>query len=325
VLFALIKRQAKMRILDFYKRFPNEESCKQEFIKFQLNEGVTCKHCQSSEHYWKKKREQWECKKCRFRTTIKSGAEMENSKLSFQYWFITMHLLSCTKKSFSAKEIQRELGQKRDEPIWGMAHKIRSVMGLRDDLYTLRNEIELDDGFFETVDIRRDHSEPLKRGRRSQRQTTVLVMAESKDVELTELNKKYENQKKFRFLKVKVISGGFSEKLFTTKVNGSVDPNTIIKSDGSTSYSELKGHFDHLPETTPKKEAAKILPWVHKAISNAKRMLLDVHHRIDNDFLQNDLNVYVFKLNRRYFINLFDRVLIAAVTEKWNYLGETCG
>jgi hypothetical protein len=51
------------------------------------------------------KREQWECKECGFRTTIKSGTVMENNKLSFQYWFVTMHLLSCTKKSFSAKEI----------------------------------------------------------------------------------------------------------------------------------------------------------------------------------------------------------------------------
>jgi len=314
-----------MRILDFYKRFPDEESCKQEFIQFRLNEGITCKRCKSSNHYWKKKREQWECKQCSFRTTIKSGTVMENSKLSFQYWFITMHLLSCTKKSFSAKEIQRELGHNRYQPIWEMAHKIRSVMGLRNNLYTLGNEIELDDGFFETVDINRDHDEPLKRGRGSQRQTTVLVMAESKDVELTQLNKKYKDQKKFGFLKMKVISGGFSEKLFTPKVNESIDPNTVIKSDGSTSYSELKNDFDHRPETIPKKEAGKMLPWVHKAISNAKRLLLDVHHRIDDDFLQNYLNAYVFKLNRRYFINLFDRVLVAAVTQKWNCLGETCG
>jgi hypothetical protein len=61
-----------------------------------------------------------------------------------------------------------------------MAHKIRSVMGLRDDLYALENEIELDDGFFETVDIHRNTSEPPKRVRGSQRQTTVLVMADSK-------------------------------------------------------------------------------------------------------------------------------------------------
>lgn len=314
-----------MRILEFFKRFPDEESCKQEFIKFRLDQGVKCKRCKSSNHYWKKKREQWECKNCGFRTTIKSGTVMENSKLTFQYWFIAMHLLSCTKKSFSAKEIQRELGHNRYQPIWEMAHKIRSVMGLRDDRYTLGNVIELDDGFFETVDIRRDPSEPLKRGRGSQRQTTVLVMAESQEVEVNDRNKKYAHQKKLGFVKMKVITGGFSEKLFTPQVNQHVEKGTTIKSDGSTSYSELKANFDHQAKVIPKKEAAKTLPWVHNAISNAKRMLLDVHHRIDNDFLQNYLNAFVFKLNRRYFSNMFDRVLIAAVNHRWNDLGETCG
>lgn len=198
-------------------------------------------------------------------------------------------------------------------------------MGLRDNRYILGNEIELDDGFFETVDISRDPNEPVKRGRGSQRQTTVLVMTESQEVESTKLNKKYAQKKKLGFLKMKVITGGFSETLFTPRVNESVEPNTIIKSDGSTSYCELKANFDHRPETIPKKEAGKILPWVHIAISNAKKMLLDMHHRIDDDFLQNYLNAYVFKLNRRYFNNLFDRVLIASVTNRWNCLGETHG
>jgi hypothetical protein len=79
------------------------------------------------------------------------------------------------------------------------------------------------------------------------------------------------------------------------------------------------------PQTIPKKEAGKLLPWVHRSISNAKRMLLDVHHRIDDDFLQNYLNAYVYKLNRRYFDNIFDRLLVAAVSYRWNDLGETCG
>lgn len=45
-------------------------------------------------------------------------------------------------------------------------------------------------------------------------------------------------------------------------------------------------------------------------------MVLDMHHRIDDDFLQNYLNAYIFKLNRRYFNGLFDRVLTACVTNK---------
>jgi hypothetical protein len=90
-----------------------------------------------------------------------------------------------------------------------MAHKIRSVMGLRDDLYILENEIELDDGFFETVYIHRNTSELLKRGRSSQRQTTVLVRDESKELELTEQNKKYAHRKRMGFIKMKVVTGGF--------------------------------------------------------------------------------------------------------------------
>jgi hypothetical protein len=95
----------------------------------------------------------------------------------------------------------------------------------------------------------------------------------------------------------------------------SIDLNTVIKSDGSTRYSELKNDFDHRPATIPKKEAGKMLPWVHKAISDARILLLDVHHKIDDDFLQNYLNAYVFKLNRRYFIRLLYRALFAGVEQ----------
>ena len=42
---------------------------------------------------------------------------MQGTKLPFQYWFIAMHLITSTKKSFSANEIQRQLGHKRYEPM----------------------------------------------------------------------------------------------------------------------------------------------------------------------------------------------------------------
>jgi len=115
---------------------------------------------------------------------------MENSKLSFIYWFTAMHLITSTKKSISAKELQRQLGHNRYEPIWTMLHKLRLVMGYRYMNYTLADELELDEGYFETVSIKRDKSEPLKRGRGSQRQTKVLVCAESKEVEDTDVTKK---------------------------------------------------------------------------------------------------------------------------------------
>lgn len=44
-------------------------------------------------------------------------------------WYKTIFLLSTTKKGFSSKEIQRQLGLKRYEPVWAMVHKLRKAMG----------------------------------------------------------------------------------------------------------------------------------------------------------------------------------------------------
>jgi len=140
-----------MNLLEFFKHYPDELSCKTAFKSYRDNQGIICKKCGHTDHYWKRDKEQYECKNCKFRTTLKSGTVMQNSKLPYQYWFIAMHLMSSTKKSFSALEMQRQLGHKRYEPIWAMMHKIRSVMGLRDEEYVLSGAMEIDEGFFETV------------------------------------------------------------------------------------------------------------------------------------------------------------------------------
>ncbi len=113
---------------------------------------------------------------------------MHGSNLSFRYWFIAIHLLTSTKQSFSASELQRQLGHKRYEPIWLLLHKLRSVMGKRDGQYELSGIIELDEGFFTTEIPEEEKKKPLKRGRGSQRKSKVLVMAESTPVKDDETN-----------------------------------------------------------------------------------------------------------------------------------------
>ena len=51
-------------------------------------------------------------------------------------------------------------------------------MGSRDSKYQLDKIVELDESFFETINTEKDEdekSEPKKRGRGSQKQTTVMV------------------------------------------------------------------------------------------------------------------------------------------------------
>lgn len=313
-----------MKLLDFYKVFPDESTCKEAFRLKRISDGIICRKCGNKAHYWKKKREQWECKCCHHRTTLKSGSVMENSKLPYLYWFIAMHFMTSTTKTFSAKEVQNQLGHNRYEPIWAMMHKIRAIMGIREEQYLLYNESEIDDGFYETVS-KKHQGELQKRGRGSQKQTTVLVCAESMEVPLEFKNsKKFNTDKKLGFVKMKVINSLKKEEI-TSNIKEMIVEKSKLRSDGSNSYNELKEFYNHQPKVLKPKEASTYLPWVHTVISNSKRLFLDVYHRIDEDFLQNYLYEFTYKLNRRHIDDLFPRILTLATQHRWNYLGERYG
>ena len=304
-----------MNLLNFVAQYPDEMSCRKEFKEYRDRIGVICPHCGSKEHYWKQDREQYECKTCRKRQTLRSNTVLHGSQLPFRYWFIAIHLLTSTKKSFSASELQRQLGHKRYEPIWGMLHKLRAIMGKRDEQYSLLGVIELDEGFFSTETPDQDKDKPLKRGRGSQKKSKVLVMAESQPVEGK--TTKSGKPRQVGHLKMMVINDLKAETI-TSLVKDNVSEKSIIDSDDSTSYVNLKDIVkEHRPQVIPKDEIGKTLPWVHLAISNAKRMLLDIFHDIKPEYLQYYLNEFCYKFNRRYFgEDLFDRLMIASVSYK---------
>jgi len=86
--------------------------------------------------------------------------------------------MTATKKTISALELQRQMGHKYYEPIWVMMHKIRLVMGKRDNQYNLSDKLEADESYYSTRYIQQKDEftgvkEVLKRGKGSQRKTGV--------------------------------------------------------------------------------------------------------------------------------------------------------
>lgn len=304
-----------MNLLNFIIQFPDENSCRLKFKSIRDEEGVICAKCGSKEHYWKKDKWQYECKKCKTRTTLRSGTVMHGSKLPFRYWFVAMHLLTSTKKSFSALELQKQLGHKRYEPIWKMLHKLREAMGKRDETYTLSGQIELDEGFFSTEIPNEQKDKPLKRGRGSQKKTKVLVMVESKESD--QKTTKRGKPRKVGHLKMQVIDN-LESKTITPIVEKNVSKDSYINSDDSTSYNKFQEIvIEHKAQVIPKDKIGIILPWVHITISNAKRLFTDIYHDIKPEYLQSYLNEFCYKFNRRYFgESLFDRLLVACVNHK---------
>ena len=317
-----------MNLRAFFQKYPNEFSAIEGFKNERLQLGVVCGKCEHTEHYFRKTDLKFQCKKCGARKSLRSGTVMENSNLPFQYWMLCIELMTLTKKSFSALEMQRMLGHKRYEPIWFMMHKIRRVMSKRDEKYQLKGSLEFDEGFFERVDnvgvikIKEDSNNEIfpknKRGRGSGRQTKVLVMVESEPS--ISAPKKGKPNRKVGYLKMTVMEDLKAETI-NKEVEKSVQKLATILTDGYKGYNKLiEVIAKHNVVVEPNKtKSAKVFPWVNRTISNAKKGLLGIHHNCINDqYMQNYLDEFCYKFNRRYFGDkLSDRLIIAALETTW--------
>jgi len=300
-----------MNLFSFTAHFDSEEACRNHFKEERDKIGVVCKRCGHKEHFWIKSRWSYECKRCRSRTSLRSGTIMQGSNLPFLVWYKTMFLLSATKKGFSSKEIQKQLGMKRYEPVWAMVHKLRKAMGNRDARYTLEGMIEMDEGYF-TVESSEIEKSRGGRGRGAAGKSNVAVMAESAQLEDVETGKK---SSQCRYFKAKVLDSHAASEINET-VEDSFDEKSIVLTDDSTSYVDISDYVElHVTEKSSEKLTKETLRWVHITISNAKRNLLGNYHKIKGKYLQLYLNEFVYKLNRRYFGDrLFDRLVIANIT-----------
>lgn len=281
-----------MTIFELTSRFDTEEACRADFKKRRESSGVYCKKCGCSKHYWLSTRSQWECSECKFRTGLRSGTFMEHAKLPFLLWYRAMILISFSKKGLSSLEIKRQLGQNRYESTWSMVHKIRKAMAKVNQQEQLQGTIEFDEGYFSVSSPQKVKN---KRGRGSKKKAKVAVMAESVPLEDPFSGYKFNWVGKF---KMNVLEGHQMNKI-DELLNKKVESEAVLITDKSTSYHNIKHHFDHDMRLSDEHSKAESLKWVHIGISNAKRKLLGINHRIKKEYLQNYLDEFCFKINRR--------------------------
>jgi len=304
-----------MDISEFFNLYSEESSCRGFFKERRERKGLVCGCCGSLCFYWIEKESRWKCKGCGLSVSLKKGTVMEHSNLGFKAWLWGLFLMALTKKGFSALELQRLIGHKRYEPIWLMMHKIRISMGHRDDLYTLDGFIEMDEGFFEGHRKQDDNGNPCKE---SDRQVKAIVAVSTRPAE-DDKDNKHRPATRAGNIKIHVISSLSNDEL-TRVASKMVAPSAVVMTDGKPCYNTLKKLcMQHKKEIVlDKKKVCKVFPWVHIAISNVKKKLLGLHHHINDAYMQNYLNEFCYKFNRRHFGQaLFDRLLVATMDNTW--------
>lgn len=265
-------------LLRFKKQFSTERSCQKALEKMRWPKGFVCPRCAHTRAYQRAKRRLLECAGCGYQASLTAGTIFHKTRTPLLKWFWAIYLVSQDKGGISALRLAKQL-ELSYKSAWSMLHKIRTAMAQRDSQYTLSGFIEMDDAFF-------GGAAKGRRGRGAANKSTVLVMVESKDDHAG-------------FIAMQTVESMEREQVETV-VKKRIAPAQRIRTDGFRSYSHLSGlGHQHDRSPVPSKQAAEELPWVHTAISNAKRFLLGTYHGVSHKHLQRYLDEFCYRFNRR--------------------------
>ena len=155
----------------------------------------------------------------------------------------------------------------------------------------------------------------MKPAKASDRQVKAIVAVSTTPIATGEIKKGHPVTKP-GYLKMNIVHS-LSKMDIAYEAKKMLDKNATVTTDGKTAYRTLKDicKLNKAIIITDKTKVSKIFPWVHTAISNAKKKLLGLHHHVNDKYMQNYLNEFCYKFNRRYFrIKLFDRLVVAAIS-----------
>lgn len=139
---------AKMfTVLDFYKRFPDDDSCLEHLMRLRHGNPLECPKCGNEGQFAKlKKLPAYACPTCGHHIHPMVGTPFERSSTPLQKWFYAMYLFCTTRHGVPAKELQRQLGVTY-KTAWRMGHQIREYMGKTDGIPPMTDHVEVDEAY----------------------------------------------------------------------------------------------------------------------------------------------------------------------------------
>ncbi|MGJ0397536.1 MAG: IS1595 family transposase [Methylocystis sp.] len=115
--------------------FTNEDKARQHLEAQRWPTGPFCPHCGNTNQARIRKLEGkstrpgvYKCNECRKPFSVTVGTVFERSKVPLHMWMYATHLMTSSKKGFSAHQLMRMLGVTYPT-VWFMAHRIREAMG----------------------------------------------------------------------------------------------------------------------------------------------------------------------------------------------------
>ena len=281
-----------LSFMEFSEKYGSEEACRQKAFEVRWPQGFVCPECGGTKCCFVKRKNCYQCNRCKHRITPKVGTLMQDSPLPYKTWLWAIYLVATDKRGVSAMELMRQL-HVTYKTAWYLLHRIREAMGNRDEQNVLSGLVEFDDSYF-------GRSKPGgKRGRGSLKAKVLAAMSKNEDG-------------RPEYLKLRVVPNlkGKTIAIFAAEA---IAEGTTIETDALRSYRKpLSEKYNHHWQVFDADKG--MLVWLHTIISNAKSFIQGTFHGLDEKYLQRYLNEFDYRFNRRFKQpSIFDLLLADVV------------
>lgn len=278
--------------IKFNQRFKDDNDCLEYLAEVKWQNGYKCKRCENDKFGNGKHIHNRRCTKCRYDESPTVGTMFEKLKFSILIAFHIVFKISTKKKGMSSLELSHEF-ELRQMTCWSFKQKVQQVMesSLKSPLTGLVHVDEFVIGGPE--EGKKGRSKGLKK---------LVVLA----VEILEdgVGRAYAEVIEHSSA---IELGGFLKKYVSQEAE--------VISDKWKGYTPLKKEFKNLKQIAS--EEGKNFKELHIHIMNIKGWLRGIHHHCSKERMQNYLDEYHFRYNRRSNMDtIFDMLIRKMVDYK---------
>ena len=276
--------------IKFNQRFKSDNDCLEYLAEVKWQNGYKCKRCENDKFGNGKHIHNRRCTKCRYDESPTVGTMFEKLKFSILIAFHIVFKISTKKKGMSSLELSHEF-ELRQMTCWSFKQKVQQVMksSLKSPLTGLVHVDEFVIGGPE--EGKKGRSKGLKK---------LVVLA----VEILEdgVGRAYAEVIEHSSA---IELGGFLKKYVSQEAE--------VISDKWKGYTPLKKEFKNLKQIAS--EEGKNFKELDIHIMNIKGWLRGIHHHCSKERMQNYLDEYHFRYNRRSNMDTIFDVLIRKMVD----------
>ena len=281
-------RMIRFTFNDFNEMFPDDDACLEWLRNYLYPNGIFCKLCKrNTKHHRVVSRRSYSCDHCGHHVHPTAETIFHKSSTPLTTWFHAIYLMASTRCGISAKQIERETGVTY-KTAWRIFNKIREL--LQDDSGPVGGSVEMDETYFGG---RRKGSRG-RPGRGDKKKTPIVGIVQRKGRVVARTTEDAKGSTLLPLVAKHVLP---KSTVYTDEWSGYDGIPHMKDSEGNPAgYKHRRIHH-----------AAKIYVMgdihtnsVEGFWSLIKRGIGGVYHAVSQKYLQNYLDEYSFRYNRRF-------------------------